>query len=112
MISVASYTLVVVGLGIALLLSSAGFAAAAAPNTLFSSNSHNHEEEGADRHHVLTKEAMGARCAVSADFDGDGRLGEFYCLGNIIYCMRCRQVSVRGGGNVFHHTSRDTLIEI
>lgn len=25
---------------------------------------------------IVTNQAMGARCAVSADFDGDGRLGK------------------------------------
>lgn len=30
----------------------------------------------ASRSVVVTNQAMGARCAVPADFDGDGRLGE------------------------------------
>ena len=32
----------------------------------------------ADRKTIVTNQAMGARCAVSADFDGDGLLGKFY----------------------------------
>lgn len=41
-------------------------AAAADPNTLFS----------AERSVIVTDHAMGARCAVSADFDGDGYPGK------------------------------------
>ncbi len=34
----------------------------------------------AERSTIVTNQAMGARCAVSADFDGDGRLGESFCI--------------------------------
>lgn len=31
-----------------------------------------------ERSTIVTNQAMGARCAVSADFDGDGRMGESF----------------------------------
>ena len=41
-------------------------------------NSNNKPIFSADRKTIVTNQAMGARCAVSADFDGDGLLGKFY----------------------------------
>lgn len=64
-------------------------------------NNNNKPIFSADRKTIVTNQAMGARCAVSADFDGDGLLGKFLC-----YFIEIASISIERMKSITNRTNQ------